>query len=116
MSSKIRVQRVCQHCQNEFTAKTTVTKYCSDRCAKLAYKQRKRTEKIAASNQETQEQLQRPFTELQMKEFLTVKEISNLFGISRTTLWRLIKQKKLNPAKIGRRIIIKKSDLYNLFY
>ncbi len=28
MSSNIKLQRICQHCGNEFTAKTTVTQYC----------------------------------------------------------------------------------------
>ena len=30
MSSNIRIQRIYQHCEKEFTAKTTVTKNCSD--------------------------------------------------------------------------------------
>ena len=50
MSSNIRVQRICQFCGKEFTARTTVTKYCSDVCAKRAYKARKRTEKVEISN------------------------------------------------------------------
>ena len=31
MSSNIRISKVCQHCNRVFTAKTTVTKFCSDR-------------------------------------------------------------------------------------
>ncbi|MFA6334291.1 MAG: CHC2 zinc finger domain-containing protein [Bacteroidales bacterium] len=30
MGSNIRVQRICQYCGKEFTARTTVTKYCGD--------------------------------------------------------------------------------------
>ena len=40
MSSNIAIQRICQHCGKEFTARTTVTQYCSDDCAKRAYKAR----------------------------------------------------------------------------
>jgi len=50
MSSNIEVQRVCQLCGKKFTARTTVTKYCSDRCSKKAYKLRYRESKILQSN------------------------------------------------------------------
>ena len=46
MSSNIRNEKVCQQCGNEFVAKTTVTQYCSDICAKRAYKARKKKEKL----------------------------------------------------------------------
>ena len=48
MSSKIEVQRICQYCEQEFTARTTVTKYCSHKCGQRAYKARKRAETIEA--------------------------------------------------------------------
>lgn len=53
MTSYIRTQRICQHCQDEFTAKTTTTKYCGDKCAKRAYEARKKAKKIAESLKET---------------------------------------------------------------
>lgn len=115
MSSNIRIQKICQQCENEFTAKTTVTKYCGDRCAKRAYKARKKKEKIAASDKTTQQQKEKPLKQLQAKEFLTGKDACQLFSISRTTLWRLIKEGKLKTANIGKRIIIRKTDLHNLF-
>jgi excisionase family DNA binding protein len=115
MSSNIRVKRICQHCEKEFTAKTTVTRYCGDRCSKRAYKARKKAEKLNAVTQESRKQVSKPIHELQLKEFLSGKETCQLFGISRTTLWRLIKQGKLKQANIGKRIIIRKSELQNLF-
>ncbi len=115
MSSNIRVTRICQECGNDFIAKTTVTKYCGDRCAKRAYKARKRAEKIAASDQATVEEIERPLVELQAKEFLSIKEACRLLGVSRTTMWRLTKTGRIKTAKMGRRIIIKKDDLKELF-
>jgi hypothetical protein len=47
MSSNIRVQKICKHCNKLFEAKTTVTKFCSNACSKKAYKAKKRNEKIA---------------------------------------------------------------------
>jgi len=53
MSSNIRINRICQQCGSEFEAKTTVTQFCSDRCAKHNYKARKRVEKVKASHDHT---------------------------------------------------------------
>lgn len=115
MSSNIRIKRICQHCENEFVAKTTVTKYCGNDCARRAYKARKKEEKIDASNDETKKQIERPLIEIQAKEFLTIKETCQLLGLSRTTVWRVIKNGRIKTAKIGTRVIIRKDDLHELF-
>ena len=115
MSSKIRINKICQHCNNEFIAKTTVTKYCGDNCAKRAYKVRKRNEKIELSKEETKQTMQQPIIQIQAKEFLTVAQVSKVLNISRTTVWRLIKSERLKAAKLGSRIIIRKSDINQLF-
>ena len=49
MSSNLYIPKTCKHCGNAFTARTTVTKYCGDTCAKKAYKARKRKEKVQAT-------------------------------------------------------------------
>ncbi|WP_158085349.1 hypothetical protein [Niastella vici] len=49
MSSNIRIQKVCLHCKKVFTAKITVTKFCSDDCAKRNYKLRIKVKKVEAS-------------------------------------------------------------------
>lgn len=115
MSSNIRITRICQQCGTEFIAKTTVTKYCSDPCAKKAYKARKKAEKIEASQAETKAIKDKPILDLQAKEFLTVKETCELIGVSRTTLWRTIKRGSLKTASTGGRVIIRKEDLQELF-
>ncbi|MEM7104065.1 MAG: DNA-binding protein [Bacteroidota bacterium] len=98
MASNIRVTRICQFCGDAFIARTTKTKYCGDPCAKKAYKKRKREERIKQSISETGYIIQKPIVELQAKEFLTIKETIQISGISRTSLWRLIKRGELNTA------------------
>jgi len=49
MSSNLYIPKTCKHCGKAFTARTTVTKYCSDMCAKREYKARKRNEKVQAT-------------------------------------------------------------------
>ena len=57
MSSNILVQRICQNCNTEFTAKTTVTKYCSNNCAKNAWRKRKQAGKVKKINRATKKEV-----------------------------------------------------------
>ena len=93
MSSNLRIPRTCQYCNKAFIAKTTVTKYCSDGCAKRAYKKRKRDEKVQRALAETKESLQTVQTDkpihkngFSSKEFLSISEVSDLLGVSRWTI------------------------------
>jgi len=113
--STIRIKRICQHCNNEFIAKTTVTNYCGDVCAKRAYKARKKKEKIQGANEETKQIVNQPITDLQAKDFLTVQEVCQLFKVSRTTVWRLTKENKVQSAKIGRKKFITRASINALF-
>lgn len=114
MSSNIQVTRVCEFCRNEFTARTTVTKYCSHPCASRAYKARARVKKVVKSNAETVQTLSAPAVELQAKEFLSVSETCRLLGISRQTIWRAINDERLFVTRIGRRIVISRAEISRL--
>lgn len=111
MSSNIRITRICQLCGNSFTAKTTVTKYCGDNCAKKAYKLRMKEEKIQKSLTETANTINQDWMVANQKSFLNVKETCVYMGISRTTLWRLVKRDSLDVKNIGRKRIFRKSDI-----
>ncbi|WP_161891168.1 helix-turn-helix domain-containing protein [Pontibacter russatus] len=115
MSSNIRIERVCQQCGNDFIAKTTVTQYCSDNCAKRAYKARQKKTKIEASNEQTKAVKLKPLVELGAKEFLSISETCQLLGLSRWTVWRAIKANELTALKVGRRAILKRANLDKLF-
>ena len=114
MSSNIRIEKVCQHCGKTFTAKTTVTQFCSDNCAKLSYKKRKREGKILTAID--QERQVNPFNPVvKQKDFLSVEETCQLVGASRWTIYRLIDNGLLKAGKLGRRTIIKRTEIDNLF-
>jgi excisionase family DNA binding protein len=114
MSSNIKVKRICQHCSKEFTARITVTKYCSNKCSTAAYKTRKRNENINLSNTETNQILQQPYEQLKAKEFLSIQEVCQLIGISRRTVYIMFEYGDLNKIKIGSRTLIRRSALNRL--
>ena len=115
MSSNIRVQRICQHCGNEFTARTTTTLYCSHRCNSAAYKAKQRAGKVEQSNKETQRIKTQPIEQLKAKAFLSIADTCKLIGISRRTVYRMIERGELITGKAGKRTIIRRSDLDKLF-
>jgi excisionase family DNA binding protein len=116
MSSNIHVQRICQHCGKEFTARTTTTLYCTHRCNSAAYKQKVRDGKIEQSNQETQRIKNKPIEELKAKEFLTVREVSILLNCSVRSAYYYIESGTIKAVNLGQRITrVKRSEIDKLF-
>jgi excisionase family DNA binding protein len=111
MKTKIEVKRICQHCGNEFTARTTTTRYCSHKCNSRAYKVNVRASKVEASNLQTQRIKNQPVEELKAKAFLSIADTCKLIGISRRTVYRMIERGELITGKAGVRTIIRRSDL-----
>jgi excisionase family DNA binding protein len=64
---------------------------------------------------ETVQTLSAPIVELQAKEFLSVAEACRLLNVSRWTLARAIDDGRLNVVRLGRRIVIKRTDIDLLF-
>lgn len=116
MSSSIEVQRICQHCGAEFTARTTVTKYCSLKCGQRAYKARQRSNKVKRSNTETIRVKTQPMEVLKAKEFLTVREVAQLLNCSVRSVYYQIEDGTIKATNLGQRLIrIKRSNIDNLF-
>lgn len=120
MSTGIHIPRTCIFCGKVFVAQKTVTKYCSHRCNQRHYKVLKRQEKV----QQTLEDDKRAATEPIAlpstkspgnKEYLSVADACELYGISRFTVYRLIESGKIAAGKMGRRTIIPRSEFTKLF-
>lgn len=116
MSSRIEVQRVCEYCGNDFTARTTVTRFCSHRCASLAYKQKVRTGKVEESQKQTHQVKNRPIEELKAKEFLTVREVARLLNCSVRSAYYYIESGTIRAVNLGQRLTrVKRSEIDKLF-
>jgi excisionase family DNA binding protein len=120
MSSNLYIPKTCKHCGNAFTARTTVTQYCGNSCAKKAYKARKRKEKIQSTLNADMKQknevveVQNP-NAVNNKDFLSVTEASQLIGVSRWTIQRMIQQGRLKAVPFGRKRIVARWQIENLF-
>lgn len=117
MSSNIRIEKVCNLCGTKYVAKTTVTQFCSDNCAKRAYKLRLREAKVKTAIEDQRLEFLTPsyVSLISKKEFLSIKETAQLLGASRWTIYRLIKSGKLGATKLQRRTIINRAGIDQLF-
>ena len=113
MSSNIRIERICEWCGKQFTAQTTVTRFCSKRCSEHAYKERLRQKKISLSNQETAHNSREK--ESRNKEFLTPSETARYLGVGRTYIYDCINRGKIKVTRIGRKTLISKADIQAMF-
>lgn len=88
--------------------------FCSDSCAKRAYKKRKRDEKVGiAIKQEAEKSAYNSV--ISDKEFLTIEEACQLINASRWTIYRLIDKGELKAGRIGRNVRIPRRFINELF-
>jgi excisionase family DNA binding protein len=110
----MRIPATCSWCGVRFIAKTTITKFCSLKCAQRAYKKRKRAEKL--QEREGQEELLKTAVKVQEdKEFLSIADTVKLIGLSRTTIYRLLNSNKIPSIRLGGRVLISRKELLKSF-
>ena len=113
MSSNIKIERICEWCGKQFPAQTTVTRFCSKRCAEHSYKERMRQKKMALSNQETSQY--NPDRKSRDKDFLTPTETARYLGVGRTFIYDCINRGKIKVTRIGRKTLICQADIQAMF-
>ena len=91
MSSNIRIEKICEWCGKQFTAQTTVTRFCSKRCAEHSYKERMRQQKIQLTNSTN--------ISHQGKRLSDSRETAQVLGMTRQGIYKLIYRGNLVAAK-----------------
>ena len=112
-ASKIRIKKICEYCGQEFYALKTSTRFCSKSCNDRAYKMRQRvnTVKKAESENLTVSQ-EHTFSVINQKEYLSIKEVGILLGITSRAVYNYIYSGQLKAIKLSTRLtIVHKSDV-----
>ena len=112
-TSSIRITKICQWCGVEFEAQKVSTKYCSHRCANLAYKQAVRDKRVKQAEAETLSvKLEKPIENVKDKEYLSFSQAGKLLGVSRQAVYNMVKAGNLKASKISSRLsFIKRTDI-----
>ncbi len=94
-----RKKKQCLVCDEQFIPKRVTSVYCSDKCSKKGYKQKmlqlKKEEKLNALVDKIPED----------RLFISVPEATLLFGIAKTTLYRLVRQGTIPAINFGTRLV-----------
>lgn len=121
MSSTINVERICEYCGKKFIAHTFTTRYCDKICNSRAYKANAKAGKYNAVSSEVKEietkKLVQTIDEIQViqtKEYINIQETAVLLGISRRSVYNIIKGENIPVIHMGRRTIIARTDITNL--
>lgn len=109
-AAKFEIERKCQVCGETFLANTIESWYCSPRCSKIAWKRRKDEELRLQKLDEVVKKIPKS------KEYITVHEAYALFGISKETLYRLIRKGTIPSVNAGKRqTLVCKEELIKLY-
>ena len=116
MSSNFTVNKICEQCGTIFTAKTTVTRFCSKLCNKRNSKKRARDIKIAPTTELIEKVMTKTAIDLSSREFLSVKMAAKLLGASERIIYIMISSGRLNAINLSqRKTLIYRHDIDNLF-
>ena len=114
--SKLKIPRVCEHCSKPFEAKTVITRFCSKSCANKSGKETKKQEKKQKEIESLLEKYSNKIAEVQTREFISVSEATVMFGISKDTIHRMIRNGLLTGVNLGVRLTrVKRTDLEAIF-
>lgn len=109
-AAKFEIKRKCSICGEEFLAKTIESWYCSPRCSKITWKRRKDEEKRNLRLDEVVKSIPKD------QDYIKVSEAYALFGISRDTLYRLIRKETISHINLGtNQIRVSKAELLKLY-
>lgn len=119
MNSNIRINRICEHCGQEFTAKTVRTRYCSHACNRKGHKKAERDDKLKAAKVSIRvdplnlKHDSVNWEELTRKPFLTVSEACLVLNVRVETLRRWIKEGIVRTNRVGKKHLISRELLSN---
>ena len=96
--SKLKIPRICEYCGKPYEAKTTITRFCSKACGRKAGNALKKAERKEEQKQELIAKIP------SNRPYISIAEAVLLFGISRDTIYRLVRMGKIPAVNLGERL------------
>ncbi len=94
-----KIQKQCEVCGQSFVPKTVDSVYCSKKCGAAAYRKKKEQKKKEEEQQAVIEKISAD------RQYISVPEAIALFGVAKSTLYRLIRQKRIPAINLGARLV-----------
>lgn len=114
MSTHIHILKTCKYCGLEFAAKTTVTRFCSQRCRTKMYKRYNKNSYQIIENKNLCNFKMYTYSPF---DCMTIKEASSMIGCARTTIYDMIKKGKLSSINFSqRKTRVFKEEIGKLLY
>ncbi|GHU60403.1 hypothetical protein FACS1894121_0300 [Bacteroidia bacterium] len=108
--SKMKIPKICEYCGKPFEAKTVITRYCSLACITKVNNDKKKGNIEKARQQRIIDNLPPDRTHI------TIPEAVQQFGISKDTIYRLVRKGKIPAINLGERLIrISREDMEERF-
>ena len=96
--SKLKIPKICEYCGKQFEARTVTTQFCSKDCGHKADNARKKAGRQEAKRQELIAQIPNA------RPFISISEAVLLYGVSRDTIYRLVRIGKIPAINLGERL------------
>lgn len=97
--AKFQIERKCNVCGQTFLAKNLDSVHCSKKCSNVAYRMRRRQER------ENAQLLVKAQSIPDARTFISVSEAISLFAVSRSSLYRNIRNGTIPIINLGERLI-----------
>jgi excisionase family DNA binding protein len=94
-----KIEKECAVCGKPFVPKTVDSIYCSKVCSNTAY----RKKKVQKKKEEEQRAMVDKISADRL--YISVPEAIALFGVAKSTLYRLIRQRKIPAINLGTRLV-----------
>ncbi|HOV84383.1 MAG TPA: helix-turn-helix domain-containing protein [Paludibacteraceae bacterium] len=105
-----KIQKQCEICSKLFIPKTVNSVYCSSRCSRIAYRKKKAEQKKLERLKKIADHVPDNHT------YISVPEAMAIYGVAKSTLYRLIRQKRIPAINLGTRLLrINRLEMEQMF-
>ena len=111
----MKILKKCLTCGTDFIASKMSSKYCCRKCERVAQRKREAEKRKKDSAKLLEYGSSNVPSELETKPFLTPKNLQDLLGVSKATVYRYFEHGIIKAVRIRQRTLIRRSDVEAFF-